>query len=751
MYSWPMLLRVEKIQEVGRFSTLRHKAPQFGRLSLIFARNGYGKSTLCSIIRSATEQDVLQISSRRRLGAINESVVQIEWQSAGAVVFSSGKWNSTPGHIYLFDAEYIRRNLHVADSVTRDNKRNLIPVVLGDYGVKLAEMISLLDAEQRECASAQTAAEKIIRAACPGVTDVNAFAEAVIPEDIDDRIQRAIHSLELARQSLAVKAKSDPLELKLRPFSAFEKLAQKSIDGVAEEASTLVQEHINTHSMHPNGARWLKYGVEHMVGPCCPFCTQDTSSVPVVSVFKNYFSAAYAGLTGEIETALAEVIEIYGDAGERFVELVEGNSLDFEFWKSVCDIGALPSLNEEDQKLVKESLKSLKQLLERKAKNPLSQPNIDNKSDAESGFQILLSYAAEVKRVSKLIQVARNEIGQVDVSKAQEILQKYKALKAKRTEQVDDELIVWKKHRNRRSEIENEKRQAQDKLRSHLSSNVGDRQNAINALLEQFGANFKIENTKASFVGREASADFSIAIGPHSVKAGEAQKGEPSFATVLSAGDKFTLALAFFISQVRSDPDLSKARIVFDDPFNSQDTQRQWETTSQIRALASDSCQVIVLSHDPRFLKLIEKNATACSTFQMMCDDAGIGSISNWSSEEELKEIYVRQAERIREYAATGKSLPGSTDESLIKDLRPFLEDFIRARFPGRFASLVMLDDMAKQIEEAGSDDPLFRYISAFRAINEYSRDNMHGGASVPDPGQLRAQCKRIVSIIGSY
>lgn len=746
-----MLLKVERIQEIGRFSTLRHKAPQFGRLSLIFARNGYGKSTLCSVLRSATEQDVLQIASRRRLGAVKESVVQIEWQSAGAVVFSAGKWNSSPGHIYLFDAEYIRRNIHVADSVTRDNKRNLIPVVLGDYGVQLAEMISVLDAEQRECVSAQNAAEKIIKVACPGVTDINAFAEAAIPEDIDDRIQKAVHSLELARQSLAVKAKSDPLGIEIRPFSAFEQLAQKSLDGVAEEASTLVKEHINAHSMHPNGARWLRYGVEHMKEGCCPFCTQDTSSVPIVSVFKTYFSAAYAGLISEIESALAEIVEIYGDDGERFAELVDGNSLDFEFWKSVCDIGTPLTLNEEDQKLAKDSLKSLKQVFECKAKNPLSQPDIDNNPDVASGFQILLTYAAEVKKVTKLVQAARSEIGQVDVLRAQEILQKNKALKTKLSNPVAAELIAWKKCAARRSEIEVEKKQAQDKLRSHLSSNVGDRQNAINALLEQFGANFKIENTKASFVGREASADFSIAIGVHSVKAGEIQKGEPSFATVLSAGDKFTLALAFFISQVRSDAELSKALIVFDDPFNSQDAQRQWETTSQIRALAAEARQVIVLSHDARFLKLIEKNVSVCSTFQIVCDDAGIGSISTWSSEEELKEIYVRQAERIREYAATGELLKGSTHENLIKDLRPFLEDFIRARFPGRFGSLVMLDDMAKQIEAVGLGDPLFKCVSAFRAINEYSRDSMHGGASIPDPGQLRAQCKRIVSIIGSY
>lgn len=158
-----------------------------------------------------------------------------------------------------------------------------------------------------------------------------------------------------------------------------------------------------------------------------------------------------------------------------------------------------------------------------------------------------------------------------------------------------------------------------------------------------------------------------------------------------------------------------------------------------------------MLSHDPRFLALIEKNSSATSAFQLMCDDAGVGTISNWSSADELKDIYVRQAERIREYAATGKCLPGSSEETLIKDLRPFLEDFVRARFPSRFAPLVMLDAMTNEIEASGQGDPFFRNVSAFRAINEYSRDNMHAGGSVPDPGQLRAQCKRINSIVGSY
>jgi hypothetical protein len=35
-----MPLKLDAIEEIGRFSSLKHKAPQFGQLALVFARNG---------------------------------------------------------------------------------------------------------------------------------------------------------------------------------------------------------------------------------------------------------------------------------------------------------------------------------------------------------------------------------------------------------------------------------------------------------------------------------------------------------------------------------------------------------------------------------------------------------------------------------------------------------------------------------------------------------------------------------------
>jgi wobble nucleotide-excising tRNase len=747
-----MLLKIETIQEIGRFASLKHQAPQFGKLTLVFARNGYGKSTLCSIIRSAADQDTLLLAARRRLGARAESQVQTKWQFEGAIDFSNGHWNACPGNIYIFDTEYVRHNLYVSDSVTIENKRNLIPVVLGAKGVALANTISALDAELRERTTKKADVERLIKAAHSIITDVKAFVEANVPDDIDKQIELAERAVELARHASAVKEKKDPTSVPQITIDGPEDIAARGIADISEHAAASIKGHIATHRMHPNGERWLKYGVEHMQGTACPFCTQDTSTVPLVAQFRGYFSVAFEKLSTDIEAFRSLLKEAYGNNGEAIEAILKEHRADFAFWAGVCDLADVKVLSSEEATVIKGAIKALIDLMDRKAANPLSKTSLGlDRQSVIDGLAMLDSYRQSFDANVLLIQKARRGAATADLAKAQATLAKLNAWKAKLSAPLKSQLASWVDHERRRSEIEKEKVVAKEKLRDHMKNTISGREGDINDLLEVFGATFRIADTKASFVGREASTDFSISIKGHSVKAGNSTKAEPGFDTVLSSSDKFTLALAFFLTQVRSDPKLAEARIIMDDPFSSQDMDRQWETTSQIRALAKEACQVIVLSHDPRFLALIEKNAPSAVTFQMQCDDEGGGAIRNWSSEAELKELYVRQSERIREYATKQVLLPDVTIEALAKDLRPFAENFIKARFPGRFGPLEMLDAMIDQIEAAGNGDPMFKNVANLRAINEYNRDNMHGGAAHPQPTELQSQCKRIVRIVGNY
>lgn len=72
-------------------------------------------------------------------------------------------------------------------------------------------------------------------------------------------------------------------------------------------------------------------------------------------------------------------------------------------------------------------------------------------------------------------------------------------------------------------------------------------------------------------------------------------------------------------------------------------------------------------------------------------------------------------------------------------------------RFPGRFGDQAHIFEMANAIKGAGDSDPMAGAVSDLFALNEYTRPNMHGGGTTPVPGELRAHCKKVVAIVGSY
>lgn len=748
-----MLLKLDEIQEIGRFALLKHKAPQFSRLTLVFARNGYGKSTICAVLRSASESQPNYIHARRRLNAEGESRVRSNWGLGSDVVFSSGKWNSCPGKVYVFDQEFVHQNLHVGESVTRENKRSLLPVVLGDKGVELAQKIIDLDREQRDLVDAMNGYAATIRAKCPVVStnELSSFSVEEVPQDIDQRVETASRAVELAKHSDTVKQKKNPKTIPIETLDQYREIAARTIATVSEDAANRVRAHIEDHGLEPNGDRWLKYGIDHLSGDACPFCEQPIAGLDLIAAYQAYFSEAFASLIVDRDAAIEEIRAICSEGAGGLAVLADENTTDFVFWKPVCDLPDPPTLSEEQRKTIATGLGLLDALFEKKVANPLAVISLAEHSTAiEAAFALITNYDAGMEKCVTAIEKARSDLATADLAQAENTQRKWLALKAKQTDPIKSAAASYATAEARRKAIKNEKETAQSKLKTHASATIGAWQTEINELLSDFGANFTIVDAKASFVGRDPNTDYAIAIGANKIKVGEKSDTEPSFKTVLSAGDKTSLAFAFFNSQVRADPKLAGAVVVFDDPFSSQDMHRRFETTSRIRSIVDVACQTLVFSHNPRFLWMIEKDADASitETFQLLCTDSGDGSISLWSAADELKDLYVRQCEMIREYASRGKLLQKVTEVTLIQAMRPFLEDYIRARCPGRFTDQELLFKMAEDIKQVGNTDPMFNSVTDLMSINEYTRPNHHGGGQVPDPTELRAQCKKIIRII---
>ena len=107
------------------------------------------------------------------------------------------------------------------------------------------------------------------------------------------------------------------------------------------------------------------------------------------------------------------------------------------------------------------------------------------------------------------------------------------------------------------------------------------------------------------FRTHHTSSSYQILINATPVELGDDKTplDKPSFRNTLSSGDRSTLALAFFLAQLEHDPAKASKIVVFDDPFNSQDSFRKDHTVRKVRDCGETCAQVIVFSHDLHFLK----------------------------------------------------------------------------------------------------------------------------------------------------
>ncbi|WP_038366275.1 AAA family ATPase [Bosea sp. UNC402CLCol] len=747
-----MLLRFKSVEQIGRFSKLTQRAEPLAKLSLVFALNGHGKSTLCSILRSAADGKSEHITARRRLGALADSRVESLW-ATGTFAYSAGKWNGCPGKIHIFDQEFISKNLHVGDSVTRDNKRSLLPIVLGDHGVALANQVNALDKEQRDVDDKRRAEARIIMARCKGISDAEmaAFCKAEVPADLGEKIRGAVQRVELAKQAAVIKQKRNPNPLPLGDLGNVAETLSQTLDGVNENAADLVARHLATHHLGEKAHAWLEYGTRHSPVAECPYCAQGTVGLPLVSAYRAFFSEAFKQLKERIDEVSNILDQLTSAALEERIRI---NDAEYAYWAKVCDLPSPPSLSAMQQELVGAALSRLKAVVNIKRGNPLEACGFgDDSENIERALGLLAAYNHQVSESNAIIEAARAETDEADVHRVENVHLKWLAMEEKASEPVKSAVAAYSAAETRLEAIRGEKSTAQAALKSYTQTTMDARQAAVNDLLSDFGASFRIVDAKTSFAGREPNTEFALELGTHKVRAGDKSATEPSFKTVLSSGDKTTLALAFFIAQIEADLDLKDAVVIFDDPFNSQDMDRQFQTTSHIRSVCEKACQTLVLSHDPRFLQLIEKNGRhlPLRTFQLRSNDAGEGTLAAWSSDDELKSLYLQQSQAIREYASHQNLLPGLTLNSVHQSIRPFLEDYLRLRFPGRFPDQCFISDMAVEIQKAGSSDPMAAHVSDLFALNEYTRPNMHGGGTNPQPTELRAHCRKVVAIVGSY
>src|SRR3546814_20996817 len=111
-------------------------SPPLSELSLFYARNGRGKSTLTAVMRAARDGCSTTLMARRSLGnnAADPEIVLVS--SGGSQSFKNGRWAHKRATIEVFDSTFIAAHTSAGEMTELDHDRRLFSVIISQAGVQ---------------------------------------------------------------------------------------------------------------------------------------------------------------------------------------------------------------------------------------------------------------------------------------------------------------------------------------------------------------------------------------------------------------------------------------------------------------------------------------------------------------------------------------------------------------------------------------------------------------------------------------
>jgi wobble nucleotide-excising tRNase len=737
-----MLRKFVSIKNVGRFSSYGASGDvELKRYNLIFAENGRGKTTLCALLRSLQSGDGAYLMGRATLGAPDPPTAQI-LTTGGMITFDHRAWNATLPEIAIFDSTFVSENVHSGDVVNLGHRRSLYSVIVGKQGVDLAQQINVLDGRSR--AKAAEIAEKTAAVLTFAPRGMTAETFMALEEDatIADKIAAKDREVDAVKQAAQIKIRAGLISLTLPGFDqpALQGLLERTIEGVAADADRHVADQIRNHAMHGRGQAWLSEGLEYVHGNACPFCSQPLdNAAAVIAAYRAFFSAEYNALRVLIATVRRQLETTLSDRTIADLEkTIDQNATSVEFWARFCEIVA-PTPNG----VVMDALRILRQvaltLLDRKAAAPLEKvepdtPIIDAHAALTTLQQAVAVYNQTVVAANVIIAAKKRTTGAADVRTVEAALTRLQTIKVGHEPEAREACDEYSLALLEKKAIEENKAAVRRQLDEYTDQVIGRYQDAINNLLDVFNAGFRITGTKHGYPGGVASSSYQILINNTAVELGDAETplDKPSFRNTLSAGDKSTLALAFFLAQLSHDPKKASRIVIFDDPFNSQDTFRQDCTVHKIRKCGEDCAQVIVLSHDPRFLKCVWNRLQTYTAERKCLKLARIGqydtTICEWDVEKATQATYYADLKVLTDYANASIGDP----RDVVQKIRPVLESYCKYLSPTLFLETDWLGDIIGKIRNAGAGHQLFVHCDNLDELNHYTKRYHHGHGQQP-------------------
>jgi wobble nucleotide-excising tRNase len=362
----------------------------------------------------------------------------------------------------------------------------------------------------------------------------------------------------------------------------------------------------------------------------------------------------------------------------------------------------------------------------------------------------------QITAINVKVAATKAATGAADAQAEEATLAKLKLTRTRHLPDVVTLCVAYNARIDEKADVDRRKEDVRQQLEAHTNNIVRPYENRINELLGNFNAGFTISQTRHAFPGGIATSSYRLVINNVNVDLGDGRTGhdQPSFKNTLSAGDRSTLALAFFLAHLEHDPNRAQKIVVFDDPFSSQDAFRRRQTVHEIMAVARDCAQVIVLSHDATFLKQVWDKAPHDSRVAVgIADHRAQGSkMSAIDLERICQGRTATDIDDLQAFMATGAG--GLLD--LVRKCRVVLETYYKTTYPAAFAANDWLGDIVGAIRVGGDQHPAHALYAELDQINGYTSQYHHGedvGDATPDqidPNELTGFVRRTLRVVNA-
>lgn len=734
-----MIKKIISIKNTGRFRTFTAKSDvQLNKMNIIYSENGKGKTTLSNIFRSLNEQNSELLIGRKTLGSTGEQSIDILIDSIKHQ-FKNGNWQSKSIFEFeIFDSIFVSENVY-SKIIEHDHKKQLYLFTIGKTGVEKAKTLDKIDVDIKLANSKKKEIESSILSGVGGVLSVEDFIRLPKKENLDQEIEECQKSLYAHSKEAEIKNKSLLIKAELPSFdrAKFEvSLVGQTLYNILDKAEEITKDHIN-HILDTNGEKWLEYGVRKVKNDKCPFCQQNIAGVDIVKAFKSYFSDEYKKALQLVEKLSNTFNQMFNiDKLLAFQTNIHTNNELLTFWKQYIVLPEGVNIPTDEFKSIWQQFTSqIKDLIDAKSRSPFESIHINDVAsriidEYVEMLNLLSRYNVYVIEINRLIEDRKASINQTTLQNLKVTLQRLENTKLRYGTNKIDLIKEYNENLSKIMALTNQKEEIRKELKEYTEEIFSKYENRINYHLKNCGTNFKVTDFKSSFLGGKPNSNFTLTINNVPVQLGTEKTPQTtaSFRNTLSEGDKSSLAFAFFLAKLETDQDINNKIVVFDDPISSLDNHRKRYTAEQVLVYTNRARQVIVLTHDIFFARIVwEKYTDKKTSLSLLCikrEGISDSTIDNWDVEEETRSDYYQG------YFILAEFLEGKSNNlrSVAMCIRPLLEGNLRIRFPKDFKSNEWLGDFIGKVREATSD-PLSQmraHLLDLESINDFSKRFHH-------------------------